>query len=315
MRETAAPECPADCTSLQAVGVDGAPGGWLAVACFASRSDRGPAGRRTSLRFFRSITELAEWRATWAEAGARTPPIAIDIPIGLPDRVGFRDCDREARDRLGTRRDSVFQTPSRSLIPAALELHEGKPPKSTVIFARARDIVAAEQAALDKVAADEGATYAPAEPLRRISQQAAGILAKVAEVDAFMLKPRPGEPEPWSWMIEVHPEVCFLALNGDSSLPKKQTAHGQVQRLRLVRREFPDAEDRIAAWAGGAEHSLLDIMDAYAGCWSALRWAATGGGALDRRGDVDPPLRVLGEAEPGKPRADSYTRVPMRMVV
>jgi hypothetical protein len=62
-------------------------------------------------------------------------------------------------------------------------------------------------------------------------------------------------------------------------------------------------------------HSLVDICDAYAACWSALRWARTGRGAIDRRTDVEPPLEVMGELSPGEIERDETTGWPMRMVV
>jgi len=43
--------------------------------------------------------------------------IAIDIPIGLPDR-GVRQADRAARERLGRLASSVFLTPVRAALAA-----------------------------------------------------------------------------------------------------------------------------------------------------------------------------------------------------
>lgn len=40
--------------------------------------------------------------------------VAIDMPIGLPPRSGWRACDLEARQVLGPRRASIFPVPSRS---------------------------------------------------------------------------------------------------------------------------------------------------------------------------------------------------------
>jgi hypothetical protein len=96
--------------------------------------------------------------------------------------------------------------------------------------------------------------------------------------------------------------MCFRAMAG-GTLPSKASAHGQLQRLDLVCHELPDGDERIRAWERGHKHRLLDICDAYAACWSALRWARTGGGAVDRRSDVTPPLEVLGETTPGEPSA------------
>lgn len=42
-------------------------------------------------------------------------PVALDMPIGLPDRPG-RECDRLARQLLGPRRSSVFSPPTRAVL-------------------------------------------------------------------------------------------------------------------------------------------------------------------------------------------------------
>ena len=95
----------------------------------------------------------------------------------------------------------------------------------------------------------------------------------------------------------------------------KSSAHGQLQRLDVVQRAFPDAEERIRAWELGTKYSLLDICDAYAACWSALRWALTDGGRADRRAELTPPLEVLGETAAGEPVREPASGLAARMVV
>jgi predicted RNase H-like nuclease len=234
--------------------------------------------------------------------------------MGLPDTVGYRRCDREARERLpGPQKPSVFQAPSRRLLVCATEPEAGKPPQAKVIFARARELIGEEQAQLER---ESAASAAGAQALRRLTQQAAGILAKVAEVDEFMRdNPSSGITDRENQFIEVHPEMCFRGMAGGLVLPRKASARGQLQRLELVRREFPDAENRIRSWPQGEKHSLLDICDAYAACWSALRWALTGAGAVERRAKVTPPLEVLGETALGEPAREPASGLAMRMVV
>ncbi len=81
-------------------GVDGCPGGWVAV-----HWDGGACAR----------AELYEGFAALLQGQADV--IAVDMPIGLPDLAG-RDCERLARQRLGQRQSSVFAVPSRA---AAME--------------------------------------------------------------------------------------------------------------------------------------------------------------------------------------------------
>lgn len=88
---------------FEAIGVDGARGGW-AMACLA-------ADGSTRLALAADIAEVARRR------GRAT--VAIDVPIGLPDSVDFRPCDAEARTLLGRRASCVFTPPARYLLPAA----------------------------------------------------------------------------------------------------------------------------------------------------------------------------------------------------
>jgi predicted RNase H-like nuclease len=89
---------------MRVVGVDGCPGGWLAVAY----DDAQPA--------------LVPWvHATFPELLAAYPDaacIGIDIPIGLSSN-GPRPCDVEARRVLGPRKSSVFPAPDARLLGVA----------------------------------------------------------------------------------------------------------------------------------------------------------------------------------------------------
>ena len=96
-----------------AVGIDGAKGGWVAVALALD-------GVRDA-RFFPTLAAvLSGW------PGADT--YAVDMPIGLPER-GRRRADEAARAFVGPRASSVFFAPPRAalLVPyaEALELAPG----------------------------------------------------------------------------------------------------------------------------------------------------------------------------------------------
>ena len=296
---------------LLGIGVDGAPRGWVAACCFAPDLDVAVEQRRSEPRFFTTIDAVAEWRAN--QPGGAAAPVAVDIPIGLPETVSYRPCDREAREQLRERRNSVFQPPARYLLSAA-EPVDGKAPKAKQVFARVQELVAVRKDAAAEEAAAAGAVVAE---VLGLSRQGAGIMLKVAEVEAFLLAERApdGQLPRQEWLFEVHPELCATAMNGQAALPRKATAHGQLQRLDLVRAQFPDAEQRVRAWEGGAKYSLLDICDAYAACWTALRFAQTSGGALNHRGAVTPALEVIGEEAPGRSPVEPGTGLRMRMVV
>jgi predicted RNase H-like nuclease len=83
-------------------GIDGCPGGWVAVRCDERMAN-------VQARFAEELVQLLE--------GVRVA--AVDIPIGLPDR-GQREADRAARKALGRPRgSSVFSCPVRSVLGAS----------------------------------------------------------------------------------------------------------------------------------------------------------------------------------------------------
>lgn len=205
---------------LLAVGADGARGGW-AVACLYDDGTR--------LMLLGDIGEIADLRA---ESGA---PVAIDIPIGLLDSVGFRPCDIAARRLLGRRSSTVFAPPARYQLAAAGD------------YAAIRALVAAER------------RTNPA--AKGLSAQSAGIARKVREVDEFVRD----HPDSERWLFECHPEVSFLALGGTAVAAAKRSPAGAEQRLRVIAREFPDAEEQLAG-APWPRRTVApdDWLDAYA---------------------------------------------------
>lgn len=88
---------------MRVVGVDGCPGGWVAIGWDTE------AGTLTPLVYPSIVALLAAHKD--AEA------IGIDIPIGLAEGVA-RTADVEARRMLGPRRSSVFPAPDPRLLDA-----------------------------------------------------------------------------------------------------------------------------------------------------------------------------------------------------
>ena len=217
-----------------AIGADGCRGGWVAAACH-----QGPGVRWTSLRVAAGVEELAFLQ----EQSGASPPVAIDVPIGLPESVELRRCDREARRLLGPRWPSVFVPPGRDLLEASTP-------------AEARDRVEARRRRDPEA--------------KGISAQALGILPKIRQVDRF-IRSCAGAPD---WLVEAHPEVSFRAWAG-RDLPTKRSAAGELERLAVVRGAFADVEQvvRGQAWRR-SEVGLIDVLDAYAALWTALRFRA-----------------------------------------
>jgi predicted RNase H-like nuclease len=77
-------------------------------------------------------------------------------------------------------------------------------------------------------------------------------------------------PECQQWAFEVHPEVCFCALNGQHSMAhNKKKKAGFNERLGLLLREFPDIQRHLLTPLPGVNKD--DVLDAAAAAWTALR--------------------------------------------
>jgi len=165
-----------DGTGIRVAGVDGYKAGWVAVI----RNLGDPADMR--LQVFPAFADIVNFRP-------ELKIIAVDMPIGLPDRIGptGRGPERAARKHLGERQSSVFSVPSRAAI------YEDDYPK----------------------ACDTALTTS--EPPKKVSKQCFHLFPKIREIDALMT------PELEARVHEVHPELAFWRLNDERemSLPKK----------------------------------------------------------------------------------------------
>ena len=104
---------------------------------------------------------------------------------------------------------------------------------------------------------------------RRLSKQTWFITDKIREVDDYLRgageRPRPRE---------MHPEVCFWALNGGAPMAfSKKDGLGCAERLQVLERHWPGASALVkqARLAHPARRDLAtdDIVDALAGAVSA----------------------------------------------
>src|SRR3954467_2257087 len=147
-------------------GVDGCRAGW--VAAFA------PAvGGDVRVRIVARFADVL--------AAPEAPSVvAVDIPIGLPERAGpgGRAAENSVRPLLGARQSSVFSVPSRAAIYAA------------------------DYGEACRIA---GGT---SEPPRKVSKQLFNIAAKIREVDECLR----GSANTAARVFEVHPELAFWRL-------------------------------------------------------------------------------------------------------
>src|SRR5215472_7847897 len=161
-------------------GVDGCRTGW--IAAFVR-----PAGAEVRVRVVPRFADVL--------GSAEAPAIAaVDIPIGLPDRIGpdGRGPEQKIRPLLGARQSSVFSVPPRAAIFAA-------------------DFAAACVASL-----------AASDPPRKVSKQLYMIAPKIREVDAVLR----ADPALAARVYEVHPELAFWRLNGEHALAEAKPPAG-----------------------------------------------------------------------------------------
>jgi predicted RNase H-like nuclease len=207
------------------IGIDGCRGGWVVAA-----SD----GAGSSLNF----TLVGDLEPLVARAERGEALIAIDIPIGLPDR-GPRACDVEARRRLGRPRgSSVFPAPCRSALAATTYR------RACRLSRRALGVA--------------------------LSIECFNILPKIRHVDALMTPARQAS------VREVHPELVFAVLsgNGHGLVEPKRTAAGERERLRLLRRVAPSFDPVVVrARLGLSRVGRDDLIDAVACLVAAARIA------------------------------------------
>ena len=223
-------------------GVDGCPGGW--IAAFAR-----PAGEEVRIAVVPRFADvLAEAKGV----------VAVDMPIGLPDRTGpgGRGAENAVRPLLGARQSSVFSVPSRTAVYAA-------------------DYAAACAVAL-----------ATSDPPRKVSKQLFNIAPKIREIDAVLR----GDAALAARVCEVHPELAFWRLNGDRALtePKKVRSRCYepglaLRRGLLIAAGLPPAVVEANPPKGAAADDLLDAL----ACVTVARRLHRG----DARPFPDPPPR------------------------
>lgn len=163
--------------------------------------------------------------------------VAVDIPIGLSNG-GRRQCDVHARRLLGSLRgSSVFPAPIRPTLRATTR----------------------EEA--DRIGRESDG--------RGVGAQAWGILPKVRDWD-LAIRERGGATVR---IFEVHPEVCFRALNNGASMPlPKKDRDGYCTRKDLLAAVFgADAVSEARRQVARSDASADDVLDALVALWTARR--------------------------------------------
>jgi predicted RNase H-like nuclease len=203
-------------------GVDGCRTGW--VVAFARDAD-------SDIRI-RIVPRFAD-----VLAAPEAPSIvAVDIPIGLPERAGpgGRAAENAVRPLLGARQSSVFSVPSRAALAAA------------------------DYGEACRIA------FASSQPPRKVSKQLFMLAPKIREVDACLRD----DAQAAARVFEVHPEVAFWRLNGGRPLGEPKKVKGRCYDPGLaLRRELLVAAGFAADLVNGAPPKGAgpdDLLDALA---------------------------------------------------
>lgn len=192
------------------LGVDACKAGWVGVTIGVTIGDGTVKAYLGS-----NIDTLVSLARRAGELAA----VAIDIPIGLPDR-GRRRADVLAKAAIGSLRSSVFMTPVRAALMA------DKHP---------------EAVAVNRRLVGEG-----------ISIQAFGLKSKLLEVETWALGTD-------LRVIEIHPEVSFATLAGRPLEVRKSTWAGiHVRRKLLAEAGIELDKDFGIAGASAGVDDVLD---------------------------------------------------------
>ncbi|MGI9463252.1 MAG: DUF429 domain-containing protein, partial [Aestuariivirgaceae bacterium] len=169
-------------------GIDGCPAGWMVVTWTGHPSDPPEA---------RILPDFA------AVLALPVAIIAVDMPIGLPERAGpgGRQACNEARARLGARQSSVFSVPSR----AAVMCTDYREACRT--------------------------NFENSDPPRKVAKQCFNLFNKIREIDRLITS---GDQDR---VFEVHPELAFWAMNSEKplALPKKVKSRPDPDGMKLRR--------------------------------------------------------------------------------
>ena len=192
--------------SGRVLGVDACKRGWIAIAV----GDGGTGA------YFAEDIQLLIARA---EADGPLAVVAVDMPIGLPDR-GQRQADVLARAAVGPLWPSVFMTPVRAALMAADH---------------------ATASAINRELTGQG-----------ISMQAFGLKPKLFQVEQWV-RQTPVR------VVEIHPEVCFARLAGAPLTARKSSwAGAEHRRALLAEAGIRLAADLGRAGAYAAVDDVLD---------------------------------------------------------
>jgi predicted RNase H-like nuclease len=223
-------------------GVDACRAGWIAV--IGQRADPqearlpGDGWGAPEARVFPRFDFLLD--ALPADA-----VIAVDMPIGLPERIEGpgRAAEKSARPLLGERQSSMFSIPARAAVEA------GAGPFRSELHRR--------EAYADACAIAARLSHPP----RKISIQGFSLFTRIIEIDRRLQ----AEPALAERVIESHPELAFVRLNGGAAMASPKKIGNRVNPAGMEDRRKLLVDAGLArgflygpAPAGAAQDDFLD---------------------------------------------------------
>ncbi len=216
-------------------GVDGCKAGWICAFGDDLSSVR--------IEIFSTINQVTE-RLQHCAA------LAIDMPMGLPERVsgGGRGPEQAVRPCLGGRQSSVFAIPGRDAIYAV-----DPQPIGMDALKAGHQIASAKAKELS-------------DPQRGVAFQSFNIFPKIREIDQFLL----AAPDWQDRIFEVHPEVAFWRMNSRGPLVTPKKIKGVVNPAGIAERRTLLREAGLAETAVMAEPPRRAALDDLIDCLAAL---------------------------------------------
>jgi predicted RNase H-like nuclease len=159
----------------------------------------------------------------WTEYEDEVARIAVDVPLGLETDAAPRPNERAARELLGRHRERVLGAPVRDA--ARKQRHR------TAARVHERKTGAA---------------------LTRAAFERARL---VAAVDEFLDSIDEARPV----FLEAHPEVCYLAFDGEPMANDPETAAGYAERMRTLAEFEVDAPPTVQSVAESTEGHAVSI--------------------------------------------------------
>jgi predicted RNase H-like nuclease len=177
-----------------------------------------------------TYVEFADVLAAMRTAGCAA--VGVDMPVGLLDE-GTRECERAARELLKRASGTVFPMPPRAVLEA---------PTHADALKRCRQL-----------------------GIPGVSAQGYALRTKISQVERAL-----ADGAPFSFpVLEIHPELAFLAMNGGVPLESKKTWNGFWTRARVLRERNIELPERLDGARGAVPD---DVLDAAAVAWSAARY-------------------------------------------